>query len=245
MDELEFYNQQFEKYQRYDRQRSGDRVLDLEKAEHYFEHLVNSYSDPEGTLVDLGCGDGYFTSKLSRLNANVIGIEPSSLIFAANELLENDKTENLRFLQEDAYQLSLDDESVELVISRRGPDPAEEILRVLKDNGSFIYITIGEMDASSLKEVVGRGQHFRSAEKVSGALKEKFLEAGFSDVICKEFHYDEEYSSSEKLKAFLHQVPIFDEFSESDYPSVDGYCAKYKADNIKLNRHRVVLLAKK
>ena len=39
MNELEFYNQQFEKYKKYDHQRADDKELNLEDAEDYFEHL--------------------------------------------------------------------------------------------------------------------------------------------------------------------------------------------------------------
>lgn len=245
MNELEFYNQQFEKYKKYDRQRSEGKALNLDRAEGYFEHLVRSYSNLEGTLVDLGCGDGYFTSKLAKLNGSVIGIEPSSLINAAHALLDTGELSNLTFLKEDAYQLSLDDESVDVVISRRGPDPENEAYRVLKRDGLFIFITIGEQDAYSLKKIVGRGQHFESTDKVSEQLKVRFKRAGFTDVLCKEFLYDDEFASSEALKAFLDQVPIFDHFSASDYPSIDAYCEQYKSGAIKLTRHRVVMLARK
>ena len=245
MNELEFYNQQFDKYKKYDRQRIEGRELNLDRAEGYFEHLVKSYSDLQGTLLDLGCGDGYFTSRFAKFNDAVIGIEPSSLINAGNELLEAEKLNNVKFLKEDAYKLSLDDDSVELVMSRRGPDPENEVFRVLKRDGLFIFITIGEKDCYSLKEIVGRGQHFGSSDKVSEQLKSKFKKAGFADVLCKDFIYEDDFSSSEDLKEFLHQVPIFDNYSKADYPSIDAYCERYEESSIKLDRHRVVLLARK
>ena len=245
MNELAFYNQQFEKYKKYDHHRSEGKDLNLDSAEGYFEYLVKSYSDLEGTLVDLGCGDGYFTSKLAELNGKVVGIEPSSLINAANELLETKKLSNLKFLKEDAYKLSLADESANLVISRRGPDPENEVHRVLKDEGLFIFITIGEMDCFSLKKLVGRGQHFGNRGKVSEELKVKFLTAGFTDVLCKDFFYLDIFKSGGDLKEFLHQVPIFDNFSKSDYPFVDAFSKNHKDNNIKLDSHRVVLLARK
>jgi len=245
MNELEFYNQQFEKYKQYDRNRTENNKLNLEQAEDYFEHLVRLYSNLESTLVDLGCGDGYFTSKLSPLNNEVIGIEPSSLINAANDLLKSQKLANLSFLKEDANRMSLLDESVDLVISRRGPDPEKEIFRILKNEGVFVFITIGELDANSLKSLLGRGQHYGSSSKVSDELKSKFQKSGFDEVWCHEFFYHDDYKSSDDLKEFLHQVPIFDNFSELDYPLVDSFCKNHEEDNIKLERHRVVLFAKK
>ncbi len=245
MNELEFYNQQFKKYKKYDHDRSYVSAPSFDSAEGYFAHLVNLYSNPKNTLVDLGCGDGYFTSKLAKFNATVIGIEPSSLISAANELLEETKLSNLSFLQEDAYQLPFDDNSINLVISRRGPDPENEVFRVLKQEGHFIFITIGEKDALSLKEIVGRGQHFESSIKVSDELKIKYRKAGFIKIECKEYLYHEYYSSKDALKEFLHRVPIFENFSKLDHSSIDTYCEKFTNSRIKLERHRVVLLAKK
>jgi len=100
------------------------------------------------------------------------------------------KSGKLQFLKEDADKLSIEDQSVELDISRRGPSPEKE-------------------------------------------------------VFCKDLFYDENYNSSGDLKEFLHQVPIFDNFSKSDYSSIDDYCEKYEKHKIKLERHRVVLLARK
>ena len=148
-------------------------------------------------------------------------------------------------MTENAYKLSLNDESVELVISRRGPDPENEVFRVLKREGLFIFITIGEKDSHSLKKIVGRGQYFGCSGKVSEQLKGKFKKAGFTDVLCKDFLYEDDFSCSGDLKEFLHQVPIFDNFSQSDYQFIDAYCEKYEENSIKLDRHRVVLLARK
>ncbi len=64
-------------------------------------------------------------------------------------------------------------------------------------------------------------------------------------MLCKDFLYDDHFSSGEDLKEFLHQVPIFDNFSKSDYHSVDEYCEKHEGNSIKLDRHRVVLFASK
>jgi len=205
MNELEFYNQQFEKYNQYDRNRTDNNKLNLEQAEDYFEHLVS----------------------------------------AANDLLESQKLANLSFLKEDANKLSLYDKSADLVISRRGPNPEKEIFRILKNEGVFVFITIGESDASSLKKLVGRGQHYDNNSKVSDDLKSKFQKVGFDKILSKEFFYNDSYKSSDDLKEFLHQVPIFNNFSETDYAFVDAFSNNHKDNDIKLDRHRVVLFARK
>ncbi|TCS35085.1 class I SAM-dependent methyltransferase [Reinekea marinisedimentorum] len=244
MSELEFYNKQFEKYGRYDHGTQESKKLDLSNPEDYFENLIHSISSKEKTLVDLGCGDGLFTSTLASLNKRVIGVEPSNLINVAYETAKNCATENLTFVRENAVDLGFDDSTIDIVISRRGPNPADEIARILSSGGMFAFITIGEQDCRELKKLVGRGQHFGDSSRVKEELVNLFQGQGFEIIECQDFCYSEKYESESSLIEFLHQVPIFDGFDRDDYSEVSKYCTGFERNEIQLNRHRVVLLAK-
>lgn len=244
MTELEFYNKQFEKYGRYDRGSRESKNYDMSNPEDYFESLVYRISSEDKTLVDLGCGDGLFTATLAPLNRRVVGVEPSNLINVANSKANNSTDRNLSFVRENAENLSFTDSTVDIAISRRGPNPAKEVSRILKAGGMYAFITIGEKDCIELKEVVGRGQHFGDSSKVKKELANLFQTHGFEIMECSDFLYHEQYESEESLIEFLHQVPIFDGFNSKDYSEVSKYCASFGGNGIQLNRHRVVLLAK-
>jgi ubiquinone/menaquinone biosynthesis C-methylase UbiE len=219
-------------------------TYDMSNPEDYFKSLVHRISSKDKTLVDLGCGDGLFTATLAPLNRRVVGVDPSNLINVAKSKAHNSTHRNLSFFRENAENLSFTDSSVDIVISRRGPNPAKEISRILKAGGMFAFITIGEEDCIELKEFVGRGQHFGDSSKVKEELANLFQTHGFEISECNDFFYQEQYESGEYLIEFLHQVPIFDGFNSKDYSDVSKYCASFGANCIQLNRHRVVLLAK-
>ena len=244
MSELEFYNRQYEKYGRYDHGSQKSRLLDLSNPEDYFEDLINRISFKDSTLVDLGCGDGLFTATLAPLNKCVIGVEPSDLIEAAHENEKIRGIENLSFVRESAEALSFLDSSMDIAISRRGPNPAREIARVLKVGGVFAFITIGEQDCRGLKEIIGRGQHFGYNSRVKDDLCDMFQAQGFEILECNDFLYTEHYESQEALVEFLRQVPIFDGFNGEDSDDVATYSKNYSDKKIPLSRHRVVLLAR-
>lgn len=256
--EQAFYDRQYARHGRYDHQREAESQQAENPAEAAFWQRVAEAGSDQALLVDLGCGDGWFTSKLTACYGEVFGIEPSDLIRAALALpavpgseqygeKSGDKSgQKLRFLRQDACQMTLEDNSVDVVISRRGPDPEQEVLRILKPGGVFIFITIGEQDAAALKQLLGRGQLFGAEQRVAERLTEKFSAAGFSAVTTQEFRYDEHYDSSDALKALLHRVPIFGDFSARDYPQLEAYCAAHHAaEGVVLGRHRVLLRAYK
>lgn len=244
MNELEFYNQQREKYGGYDHGSYGSRTFDLSNPEDYFADCVHRFSSKEKTLVDLGCGDGRFTTTLAHLNQQVIGVEPSNLIDVAYDNGRVHGVDNLTFLRENAESLSLPDSSIDIAISRRGPNPAKEIARVLKAGGVFAFITIGEQDCNELKEIVGRGQHYGDASNVTKKLDDMFQAQGFETLESKEFLYTEHYESKDALVDFLYKVPIFDDFSARDYAHVAEYSEKHGDKAVPLHRHRVVFLAR-
>lgn len=244
MNELDFYNRQHQNHGRYDHADNSEKTLNLSHPEDYFEHLVKSLSSPEKTLVDLGCGDGLFTSQFARLNRMVIGVEPSNLIEAAIEQAQVHRMENLILLNEFAESLSLETDSVDIVISRRGPNPVKEIARVLKKGGYFVFITIGEQDCRDLKSIVGRGQHYDKTTRVKDDLTLEFEEHGFEVIECNDYLYDQPYNSNDQLIDFLGRVPIFEDFGESDYPKVSEFTSQFNGSEIVLSRHRVVFVGK-
>ncbi len=103
--------------------------VDIDNAEQYFEHLVRLKSSHEKTLIDLGCGDGFFTAKVAPFNKKVIGIESAWTFHTAKQRTANPVCANLHFRQENAFCTSVETASTDLVISRYGPVPETEVFR--------------------------------------------------------------------------------------------------------------------
>lgn len=96
----------------------------------------------EKTLLDLGCGTGFWLARYVAEGAEVVGIEPDPL------LLELAKARNVgRVLRGSAEHLPLEDESVDVVHARFAyffPPGVErgltEVLRTLRVGGSLVVV---------------------------------------------------------------------------------------------------------
>jgi len=113
---------------------------------------------PQGsdlTVLDLGCGTGFFTHLLSGSYQTVIGLDIS--IKMLNYAKEK-KSPDITWLKGDAHKLPLQSESIDfiysnLVIQWCNPLDAvfKEICRVLKPGGLFIFTTLVEGTLHELK----------------------------------------------------------------------------------------------
>ena len=103
-----------------------------------------------GTLLDLGCGDGLFTVPLLKRGINIVAMDISdkmlSLLFKRAESAGAD-TSNLIVCRANALDVPLLDESVDAVIANsmlhlisKPEKVVEEIYRVLKKGGKFISL---------------------------------------------------------------------------------------------------------
>lgn len=112
----------------------------LEKG--YYEKLrsgiceaVNSRATEKGVLVDVGCGEGYYTGALSpdgRYEVLGIDISKDALKYAAKALKKSS------FAVASAFSLPFADKSVDCVLSVFAPSAYEEFSRVLTDGGVLI-----------------------------------------------------------------------------------------------------------
>ena len=115
----------------------------------FTEDIMEQYNIPVQTIVDLGCGTGELTIRLSKLGYNMIGIDQSNemLTIAANKALEHSL--NIQWLEQDIRKLSgLED--IDLIVSycdvinyiTDSDDVKQVFKRVynsLKQNGLFIF----------------------------------------------------------------------------------------------------------
>lgn len=101
----------------------------------------------QGTLLDLGCGPGWFHHNLSSFCDELLALDLSAA------MLDQAKRHGIarQFIQANAAQIPLPDQSVDTVFSslmlQWCPDPAPvfaEIARILKPGGSFVLTTLVE-----------------------------------------------------------------------------------------------------
>lgn len=217
--------------------------------EKIFKNLLIKYSRKDKSVLDLGCADGRFTVAIASHFKNVVAIDLSKGMLKAAKLLQKkEKVENVRFEEIDAFKTPYADNSFNIIYSRRGPTPFNEISRLLKKEGYFIDIGIGEKDCQEIKEVFGRGQDYGEwIESTLKNYKKELQNYGLNVIFGENYFATEYYSDYRNLDLFLQGVPVFTDYdSEKDRSLLESYISTHQApDGIVLSRHRIVIVARK
>lgn len=149
-------------------------------------------------VVDLGCGTGFFTDILADHYHNVLGLDISQKMLMFSQMKRNT---NIKWVAADAYNLPLQDNSVDLIYSNLMIQwclpfsrVIEEILRVLKPGGLFIFSSLVDGTLHELKSSwaqVDDDKHvidFKTAEQMSTCLQmhnAKLLQTSTQDIILE------------------------------------------------------------
>lgn len=157
----------------------------------------------EGTVLDLGCGNGALTQKLSERGLKAIGLDASA------ELLEIARANypNLTFIHGDATDFALD-EPVDVVFSNavfhwidamKQPSMLACVHRALKDGGQFVF------------EFGGHGNNAR----IHAALDKAFAKRGLKYAIPFYFPSIGEYAQMLEAAGFkVEYASLFDRPTE-------------------------------
>ncbi len=218
--------------------------------EEEFYNAVVAASKPDCAALDIGCGDGIFSFRVAKLFSHIDGIDNSEeLVKIALQKQAEFGVSSTHFIYGDASAMPYADSSFDVAFNRRGPSFYTEYSRVLKTDGTYVEIGIGEQDTKSLKEVFGRGQGF--GEWVTRRIDRDMTQlanAGLRVVQAEDYFYKEFYPSRDMFETFLEGVPIFEDFDKAkDSELIDTYCRTHTNEKgeVELERHRVVYVLKK
>lgn len=219
--------------------------------EKVFKQKLLDLAGKNKKALDVGCGDCKFAFEIADKYSEIIGIDTSKeLLEIAKAKKEEKKNQNVSFLLQNASKTEFRDESFDIIFCRRGPTYFNEYYRILKQDGYYIEIGIGEKDSKDIKEVFGRGQDFRRWEDKKTRLQkdsEEMEKFGFKITFAQDYFYKEYYKTIDDLNIFLQGVPIFEDYGlENDRGYLEEYAKKFKTEKgISLPRHRIVFIGQK
>lgn len=116
--------------------------------------LIQETSSPSPVLLDVGCGEGYYTAAAAavaaRKGGRTAGIDLSKAAVkrAAKRCREGE------FAVASAYHLPVGNAAVDILVDCFSPLAAEEFARVLRPGGLFLYVVPGPLHLWELKEVL-------------------------------------------------------------------------------------------
>lgn len=155
-------------------------------------------------IADIGCGEGRFSRLLTAKGARITGVEPAENLFQA----AIEKSTGETYLQEGATQLSITDQSQDIVIfylSMIDFDPFEpaiaEAHRILKPGGQCIVINTSSMDTASDSMWLRDENNKKIAWLVEKYAKPHHITAEWADIKIINYHRP----LSHYFQAFLKQ----------------------------------------
>lgn len=244
-----FYRKSSKKFKKYEFHGQG-KLITGEKP-NFFEYL-KKFANRDFRILDLGCGSGELTLKLSPFFKEIIGVDPfDDYIKSAEKIKREADIKNVIFKVADGENLPFKDEYFDIVFSSRGPlsaniDFMKESFRVLKKKGLMIEETIGEKDKIELKKIFERGQNYPHQETKLESIKKLLSQSGMKLIEAKYFKFYQIYSSINDIVELLERAPIIPDFDKiKDKAHLEKVDKKLNKEGIKLSSHRLFWVAEK
>ena len=161
------------------------------------ETLKDALPD-DSTIVDVGCGEGYYTSEISKVNDfKIFGIDISKdALKCASKSVKNSS-----FAVASAFSLPFAENSADCVLSVFAPSAYEEFYRVLKSDGKLIKAIPLEEHLWELKCALYKEPYKNKPEKRNDEL--------FELVSQKEIKYKINLTEKEDIENLFKMTPYY------------------------------------
>ncbi len=175
-----------------------------------FANAVAKALDDAGTVIDAGCGEGYYSNVIAESGHAVYGFDLSK--HACDKAAKRAKAANngAFFGVSSVFELPIADKSADAVVSLFAPIAEVEFSRVLKDGGLLVVGAAGKRHLFELKEAV-----YAEAYENEGR---RDLPSGFSEIARERVTYS---FTCDDVKSLFMMTPYAFKTSREDTAKLD------------------------
>ena len=117
--------------------------------------ILKAYCEDGATVVDAGCGEGYYTLKICEDHFSTLGFDLSKFaVEYAAKRQKNKEGLNSFFGVASVFSMPVCDNSVDAIVNIFAPCATEEFYRILKENGILVVVHAGKNHLLGLKEII-------------------------------------------------------------------------------------------
>ena len=179
------------------------------------EVIISNIHGDNVNILDAGCGEGYFLSRLKEAiykketnytknkEFNFFGIDISKA--AVTYATKRDK--KINFIVGSNFNLPIMSNSIDIIIRNFAPSDEVELKRVLKDNGKLVVVTPGIQHLYGLKEIL-----YVNARKHE---EKEITFEGFKLINHTEVKYNIHVEDEEDVKNLIAMTPYYWTFDNS------------------------------
>ena len=169
--------------------------------------LVNKLcNNNELSILDLGCGEGYYSGYIKNHNEtlDMIGLDISKVAIR----YASKRYKDINFCVASAYNLPFEDGTFDILLRVYAPSSVTELQRVIKENGFLITVTPGERHLYQLRDII-----YTDVQKHSDESK---IIQNFKLVDKVKLKYSLNINELETIKNLLEMTPFGWKISEVD-----------------------------
>ncbi len=184
-------------------------------SENLNEVIISNISGNNVNIVDAGCGEGYFLSRLKEaihskeptytenkeFNFYGVDISKAAVTYAAK------RDKKINFIVGSNFNLPIMSNTIDIIIRNFAPSDEGELQRVLKDNGKLVVVTPGIEHLYGLKEIL-----YVNARKHE---EKQMTFQGFNLTVNKEVKYSIHVEHGEDVKNLISMTPYYWTFDNS------------------------------
>ncbi len=205
-----------------------------------FVRKIISFMSEDCKILDIGTGNGFVLKQIqerSNIRSTLIGVDNSDeMLINARENLG----ENVTILKGDNNNLPFADNLFDIVTAKNVTRyNSDELYRVLKDNGYFIFREYGP--CKGLVEIANlfkdRLIRSRQVEYYSTKLKK----SGFEIISVEQYQVHRVYQSAQEIINITKSFPFIEDYSEKDEEKI----REKLNGNCKITSDPFILVAKK